>query len=103
MSTTRLVNTVFREIGKAQKRAERDRIRREKNHLREQKQLEKERLRQEKEAEKQRKEILRDKIRFSKEQIRLKKVNFKKEWDTGITNCEKRFKSRNQLRLTFIR
>jgi hypothetical protein len=96
MSTTRLVNTVFREIGKAQKRAERDRIRREKNHLREQRQLEKERLRQDKEA-------LKEKIRFSKEQIRMRKAVVKKEWDTGVTNCEKRYKSRNQLRLTFIR
>ena len=96
MSTTRLVNTVFREIGKAQKRAERDRIRREKNHLREQRQLEKERLRQDK-------EVLKEKIRFSKDQIRMKKAVIKKEWETGISNCEKRYKTRNQLRLTFIR
>ena len=96
MSTTRLVNTVFREIGKAQKRAERDRIRREKNHLRQQRQLQKERLRQDKEA-------LKEKIRFSKEQIRMQKAVIKKEWETGVFNCEKRYKTRNQLRLTFIR
>lgn len=96
MSSARFVNTVFREIKKAQKQAERERIRSEKKYLREQKLLQKEILRQEKEA-------LKEKIRYSKEQIRLKKENFKKEWDTGINNCEKRFKSRNQLRLTFIR
>ena len=103
MSTTRLINTVFREIGKAQKRAERDRIRRERNHLRDQKQLEKERLRKDKKALKERKETLKEKIRLSKEQIRLKKANLKKEWDAGVTNCETRHKTRNQLRLTFIR
>ena len=96
MSTTRFINTVIREIDKAHKQAERDRIRREKDYARQQKQLERERLKQEKEEE-------REKVLLSKEQIRKYKDSVKKEWNDGKEGCDNRLKERNQLRLKYIR
>lgn len=96
MGSLRFIKTVAREIDRANKRAEKERIRREKEYYRQQKQLERERLKQEKDEE-------REKVRLTKEQLRIYKEAVKKEWDSGKNECEDRQKKRNQLRLTYIR
>ena len=96
MSTTRIVKSVIREIDRAQKQAARESARREKEFIREQNSLERERVKQEKEEQ-------RERVRLSKEQISRYKEAVKKEWDAGKLECDKRFKDRNQLRLTFIK
>lgn len=96
MSTARFVNSVFREIDRSIKQAEKDRIRREKEYIREQNRLARERVKQEKAEE-------RELIKLTKEQERRYKESVKREWDEGKIECERRNKDRNRVRLMYIK
>jgi len=96
MSGTRIATSIIRGVIRAQKQAARENARREREFIREQKKYERELIKQEKEE-------AREKIRLSKEQLKAYNIKVKKEWDKGITDCESRFKKRNNLRLTFIK
>jgi len=96
MSGTRIATTIVRGIIRAQKQAARESARREREFISEQKKIERELVRQEKSE-------TRERIRLSKEQLKAYNNRVKKEWDKGKVDCESRFKTRNNLRLTFIK
>jgi len=96
MSGTRIATTIVRGMIRAQKQVARENARREREFIREQKKIEREFIKQEREEAK-------EKIRLSKEQLKAYNNKVKNEWDKGKTDCESRFKKRNNLRLTFIK
>lgn len=94
-SGTKLVSTVIREIERANKAAERDRIKREKEFIRRENQLQKLR-------EKEQRENLRLQKQLSKQQIKAEKNRITKELEKEKSIFENRVNSRRELRLKYI-
>lgn len=94
-SGTKLLNTIIRDIEKANKAAERDRINREKEFIRREKQFQKLR-------ETQKRENLKLQKQLTKQQIKAEKDFINKELENEKLIFEKRTNARRKLRLTYI-